>query len=118
VARTARPPLRDLSGCPHCDSPYVQATDWKALPDGRVSVAMRCPECLAWMSDTCSWERARRLDRDLADGRAELRSLYRRTVRHNMQQALDAFVRALELDLIGADDFRPRRQARCRSYHA
>ena len=118
MPRTARPRPRDLSDCPHCSSPYVQAADWKALADGRVSVALRCPECLAWMSGTFSWERARRLDRDLADGRAELRAAYRRTVRRNMQQALSGFVQALERDLIGADDFRPRAQPRARSYQA
>ena len=110
--------MRDLSQCPHCGSPYVQAADWKALSDGRVSVAMRCPECHAWMSGTFSSERARQLDRDLADGRAELRALHRRAVRRNMQETLTAFVQGLELDLIGADDFRPHPQPRCRSYHA
>ena len=110
--------MRDLSECPHCRSPYVQAADWKALPNGRVSVALRCPECLAWMSGTFTWEHARRLDSDLADGRAELRAAYRRTVQRNMQQALGAFASALELDLIGADDFRPHGQARCRSYQS
>ena len=118
MSRPVRARPRDLSACPHCSSPYVQATDWKALADGRVSVALRCPECLAWMSGTFSWERARRLDRDLAEGRAELRAAYRRTVRRNMQHALTGFVQGLERDLIGADDFRPRVQASARSYQA
>jgi hypothetical protein len=118
VSRNGKTRAHDLSQCPHCHSPYVQAVDWKALPDGRVSVALRCPECMAWMSGTFTWERARRLDRDLAEGRAELRAAYRRAVRRNMQDALGAFASALERDLIGADDFRPRGQARCRSYQA
>lgn len=117
VPRGVKPRQRSLSDCPHCESPYVQGLDWKAQPDGRVSVVLHCPECLAWMSGVFSAERARELDRQVANGRAELRASYRRAVRRNMQTALEAFAQALELDLIGADDFRPRRRS-CRSYQA
>jgi hypothetical protein len=118
VPRGVKPRLRSLSECPHCCSRYVQASDWQARPGGRVSIALRCPECLAWMAGTFSAERARELDRVIAEGRAELRAAHRRAVRRNMQAALLAFSQALELDLIGADDFRPARRAGCRSYQA
>lgn len=107
VPRSVKPRLLELAECPHCRSRYVQPTDWKALPSGKVSMAMRCPECLVWMSGTFSADRVRELDRTLKTGRADLRTLYEHTVRSNMHRELRALRRALELDLIGADDFRP-----------
>jgi hypothetical protein len=100
-----RPRQLELNECPHCRSRYVQPTEWKVLPSGRVSLALRCPDCLTWMSGTFAAERVRALDRTLVDGRRELRTLYARIVRENMYRELQALRMALELDLVGADDF-------------
>ena len=105
VPPAVRPRLLDLSECPHCASPFVQATDWRALPSGRVALAMRCPECLAWMSGTFSAERVRQLDRALSSGRSALRAVYERTLRENMEGELRKLRTAFELDLVGPDDF-------------
>lgn len=109
VPRSVKPRLLDLSECPHCQSRYVQPADGKALPDGRVSLTLRCPDCSAWMTGTFSAERVRELDRQLATGRAALRDAYEQTVRRNMATELRALAAGLSLDLIGADDFRFRR---------
>src|SRR5918993_5536565 len=89
VPRSVRPRLLDLSECPHCASPYVQPTDGKALPNGKVSLTLRCPDCGSWMSGTFSAERVRELDRQLSLGRAELRASYEQTVRLNMSGELE-----------------------------
>ena len=107
VPRSVKPRLLDLSECPHCCSRYVQATAGAPMRDGKVSLTLRCPDCLAWMSGTFSAERVRELDRQLATGRAALRESYDRMVRRNMARELRALSTALAMDLIGADDFTP-----------
>lgn len=107
VPRSMKPRLLDLSECPHCASGYVQVTAGAATRDGKVSLTLRCPECLAWMSGTFSAERVREFDRQLATGRAALREAYERMVQRNMAGELRALSAGLAMDLIGADDFTP-----------
>jgi hypothetical protein len=59
------------------------------------------------MEGTFPVERVRELDRELAAGRALVRDAYDRTVRLHMYQALQSLRSGLQMDLIGADDFRP-----------
>lgn len=106
VPRSVRPRLLDLSECPHCQSRYVQPTEGKPLPNGKVSLTLRCPDCSAWMTGSFSAERVRELDRQLSLGRAELRATYDRTVKRNMALELRSLSSALSMDLIGPDDFR------------
>ena len=112
VPRSVRPRLLDLSECPHCTSRYVQPTDGRALPDGRVTLTLRCPDCSAWMTGTFSAERVRELDRQLSTGRAALRAAYNQTVRRNMDGELRTLAAAFAMDLIGPDDFSRRCGAR------
>lgn len=83
----------------------MQPTEGKALPDGKVSLTLRCPDCDAWMTGTFSADRVRELDRQLSLGRAALREAYERTVRVNMARELHALAAAFAHDLIGPDDF-------------
>ena len=105
VPRSVKPRLLDLSECPHCASRYVQPTQGKALPDGRVSLTLRCPDCSSWMTGTFSAERVRELDRQLSLGRAALRASYEQAVRRNMSAELRQLAAAFSMDLIGPDDF-------------
>ena len=115
VPRSVRPRLLDLSECPHCASPYVQPTDGKALPDGRVALTLRCPDCSSWMSGTFSAERVRELDNQLSLGRAELRMSYEQTVRVTWPASWARSPPAFARDLIGPDDFS---RGPCCSYQA
>jgi hypothetical protein len=90
----------------------VQPVEVESKPDGRLALLLRCPECQWWGEGTFPAERVREYDRLLSEGREELRAIYRRTLRDNLYRELRGFVAALDLDLIGADDFaRPRRYA-------
>lgn len=109
VPRSVRPRLLDLSECPHCSSRYVQPTDGKALPDGRVALTLRCPDCSAWMTGTFSAERVRELDRQISSGRAALRTSYEQTVKRNMSNELRTMAAAFAMDLVGPDDIIDRR---------
>lgn len=117
VART-RQKATGLWECPDCRSRYVQPVEWDVIPDGRVALQLRCPECLTFRNGIYEAEAVRELDRVLVRGRSELRAIYGRVLRDNMYRELAALSRALELDLIGPDDFLPRRRYRCSLYQA
>ncbi len=112
VPRSVKPRLLDISECPHCGSRHLQTVAAEARGNGKVALALHCPDCLSRMRGTFSDDRVRELDRSQASARAELRAAYERTVRENMARELGALGQALELDLIDADDFRPRRGRR------
>src|SRR5688500_8296120 len=105
VPRSVRPRLLDLSECPHGASPYVQPTHGKALPDGRVSLTLRCPDCSAWMSGTFSAERVRELHGEPSLGRAAVRASHARAVRVAMAPVLHALAVARARDLVGPGAF-------------
>lgn len=105
AARGARARPLGLHECPRCVSRYVQPVEWDVLPSGRVSLELRCPDCQTWRSGSFPIEQVRELDRVLVRGRAELKVVYRRTVRDNMYRELESLRWGLELDLIGPDDF-------------
>jgi hypothetical protein len=109
LPKAPKPRPLDLCECPHCASRYVHPTQWQAQPDGGISLVLRCPECHASMEGTFAAARVRELDRELAAGRALVRAAYERVVRRHMYQELQALRNALARDLIGPDDFGPRR---------
>ena len=109
LPKAPKPRPLDLCECPHCASRSVHPTQWQAQADGGISLRLRCPECLAAMEGTFPAALVRELDRELAAGRALVRDAYERVVRRHMYQELRALRNALSRDLIGADDFRPRR---------
>lgn len=113
-----RPRPLGLWECPRCVSRYVQPLEWEVLPSGRVSLELRCPDCLTGRTGTFTMEQVRQLERVLVRGRAELKVVYRRMVRDNMYRELEALKSGLERDLIGPDDFAPRQSSRCSAYQA
>ena len=68
---------------------------------------LRCPECHVGMSGTFAHDRVVDYDAALVKGKEKLMEDYQAVVRHNMEELVEHFRRALELDLIGADDFEP-----------
>lgn len=68
---------------------------------------LRCPECLTWIVGNFEAERVAALDEELVKRREALLSAYDRVVRANMSELAERFRQALELDLIGPDDFAP-----------
>jgi hypothetical protein len=59
------------------------------------------------MSGTFAHDRVVDYDAALVKGKEKLMEDYQAVVRHNMEELVEHFRRALELDLIGADDFEP-----------
>jgi hypothetical protein len=75
------------------------------LPSGCVVLRLRCPECMVLVTGTFEPERVAEYDDALVKGRASIIDDYEAVVRHNMKELCQRFRRALELDLIGPDDF-------------
>jgi hypothetical protein len=96
---------RPLSTCPQCCSPLVQPQGWRELPDGAIVLHLRCPECMVRLTGNFDSERVAEYDSLLVKSREAIVADYEAIVRHNMAELAQSFARALELDLIGADDF-------------
>jgi hypothetical protein len=74
-------------------------------------VDLRCPECFTWMQECCSRGELAELDKRQAACRELLVDAYERSVTESMEALATCLGAALELDLVGADDFAPRRTA-------
>ena len=101
-----------LSVCPSCGSNLLQPLRWEPHADDEVIVDLRCPECLTWMQGCFSQEDMKELDRLQNAGRAEIQSAYESQVAESMEALIDCLRAALALDLVGPDDFAPRRLPR------
>jgi hypothetical protein len=75
------------------------------LPDGAIVLQLRCPECWVRLTGNFSHDRVAAFDDELLKSRESITADYEAIVRHNMEELSQCFERALELDLIGPDDF-------------
>jgi hypothetical protein len=74
-------------------------------------VELRCPECDAWLQACCSRGELAELDKRQAATRELMVDAYERSVAESMEALAECLAAAFELDLVGADDFAPRRAA-------
>ena len=75
-------------------------------------VDLRCPECMTHLRAPFSRADMAELDRLQSEWRDEIVAAYERSVAESMEALAACLVPALAQDLIGADDFAPRRLAR------
>jgi len=95
--------------CPRCASRLVQPQGWKEIGNGMLMLQLRCPECQIRTVGSYEAEHVARYDEQLVRARRRLEADYLALLRENMGELAERLARALELDLIGPDDFRPRR---------
>jgi predicted amidophosphoribosyltransferase len=100
------------STCPHCGSSFLQPLRCEAQGEDAVLVELRCAHCTIWISEPHTRAEMRELDMRQAEWRQVLLDAYERSVTDSMDALATLFGIALSLDLIGADDFAPRRVAR------
>jgi hypothetical protein len=100
-----------LSLCPSCGSALLQPLRSRPAGDGAMLVDLRCPECFMWMQECCTRAELVDLDKRQAASREVLVDAYERSVTESMEALAECFGQALQLDLVGADDFAPRRAA-------
>jgi len=98
-----------LSVCPSCGSGLVQPLRWEKRADGQMTVELRCPECFTWTQAIHSAAEMRELDQLQVSRREELVAAYERSVAESMEQLADCLHAAFARDLVGPDDFAPRR---------
>lgn len=97
--------------CPSCFSHLLQPMRAEPHEGGGLLIHMRCPECFACFEATLKERDWRELDRAHNENRAVLVAAYERSVSESMNALASCFSQALERDLLGADDFAPRRAA-------
>lgn len=100
-----------LSLCPSCGSALLQPLRSRPGDAGAMTVDLRCPECFMWMQESCSRVELAELDKRQAAWRELLVDAYERSIVESMEALAFCLGTALELDLLGADDFAPRRAA-------
>jgi hypothetical protein len=100
-----------MSLCPSCGSTLLQPLRSRPAAGGEMVVDLRCPECFTWMQECCTRAQLAELDKRQAAWRELLVDAYERSVTESMEALALCLGAALELDLLGADDFAPRRAA-------
>ena len=100
-----------FASCPGCGSALLQPLRSRPGDAGEMVVELRCPECHAWLQACCSRSELAELDKRQAATRELMVDAYERSVAESMEALADCLAAALELDLVGADDFAPRRAA-------
>jgi formate dehydrogenase maturation protein FdhE len=98
---------RLLHVCPVCGSKLVQPLAWEQEEgQGRWRVWRRCPEC-EWTTEAVHDESTiDAYDEQLDLGSHELADELRALEHANMSEMAESFIRAIDGDLITADDFR------------
>jgi hypothetical protein len=98
--------------CPRCGSSLLQPLRWETRAKEEVLIDLRCPECFAWMQGLCTPAEIEELDRLQAGWREQIVAAYERSVAESMEALAALLAQALALDLVGPDDFAPRRRLR------
>ena len=80
--------------------------------DDSVQVELRCTDCMTVLQVPFTREEMEELDRSEAACREQIVAEYERTVSESMEALAAVLVPALELDLVGADDFAPTQRER------
>jgi hypothetical protein len=89
-----------------CGSSHVVPIDSSRIGNGARWVLLRCGECGAWRDAIAPPGAARDLDRALEEGLQEISDTIERLDLERMEAQAEAFIAALNRDLLDAADFR------------
>lgn len=105
AAVPASGPVRELHECPGCDRGLVYPVEWEETSATHWEVLLRCPNC-EW-SEVGSFDEptVKRFDIQLDRGTEALLRDLKRLERANMEDEIDAFVRAMDAGAILPEDF-------------
>jgi hypothetical protein len=93
------------SYCPDCRRPFMCPMEWETDGETHWLIQLRCGECGCWREVRLSNEEAADFDLALDRQMWAIRRTLTRLDRERMQLEVDAFVAALEHDLVDAADF-------------
>jgi ribosomal protein S27E len=91
--------------CRECGAHLVNPIDWHESGDSDWWIRLRCGACGDTRTGVFSDADAKRLDRELAPGMRTIEQAVARLDRERMGREADAFIAALDRDLIGPADF-------------
>jgi hypothetical protein len=95
----------DLHRCPDCGRPFMCPVDWETVGEEHWFIASRCGQCDARDERIVTNEQAKDYDLALARHTDQIARELHRMELERMRGELDAFVDALDRDLIDATDF-------------
>jgi hypothetical protein len=101
----ATPDVPSLERCPSCASDLVYPVDWREANDDRWELELRCPNCEWFDRAVHTQDEVERFDETLNNGTDALIESLETLSRENMEADIEAFVRALDADLIEPFDF-------------
>jgi hypothetical protein len=105
AARRLLPARDGLHRCPACRRDFACPIDWETDGSRHWLIRLRCGACSVWREVRASNAEAKDFDLLLAAQTAQMRRALVRFDRERMEAEIDAFVAALEHDLIDATDF-------------
>jgi len=94
-----------LEVCLVCGRDYVQPVDWEPVGEQRWWMFLRCAECGISRDVVVTNAEADRFERELHARASLVSQALRRLEGERMEAEVDAFVAALDRDLIDAADF-------------
>jgi hypothetical protein len=95
----------DLHVCPTCTSELVFPTDWAPSSGHRWSVELRCPDCEWTGGGVYAQKVVDRFDEALDCGTEAILADLQALARANMEDEVERFVHALDIELILPEDF-------------
>jgi hypothetical protein len=98
-------PRRTLADCIVCGADYVHPVEWSPNDGQSWWMLLRCGACGASREETVSDSDAELYDRELDRAENRMRRAADRISHERLAEEADSFATALELDLIGAEDF-------------
>jgi hypothetical protein len=98
-------PSDGLHICPSCESDLVHPVGWSEAGRDRWHVELECPNCLWLGGGEFHQELVDELEEHLDRGTKALVRDLRRLEKANMEEQIDRFVHALEVDAILPEDF-------------
>jgi hypothetical protein len=96
---------RSLADCPACGAHFVHPVEWSPEDDQNWWMLLRCGACHDCRETIVSNLDAAGFDRDLDVAQARMRREAELLTRELLAEEAERFATALELDLIGAEDF-------------
>jgi hypothetical protein len=103
--RIFRRRTRSLADCPACGAHFVHPVEWSPKDDEHWWMLLRCGACHECREAIVDNLDAADFDRDLDIAQARMRREAERLSQELLADEAERFATALELDLIGAEDF-------------
>jgi transcription elongation factor Elf1 len=94
-----------LADCSSCGADFVHPVEWSPNDGGTWWMLLRCGACGTSREETVPDGEAERYDHALDEAEHRIRCAADKLSQEQLEDQAESFATALELDLIGAEDF-------------